>query len=104
MHLSEGLTEPVLAVEWAWETCTLGSMDTALEQILWNMHTDTHAHGPRADIVKPYSDCSFGWWVVGLWIFQVPFPDISAAKLCFLSKGGFAGSLKLESTVSAASS
>lgn len=79
-------------------------MHTALEQISWTMHTDTYAHGPQADIVKLYSDCSFGWWVVGLWIFWVPFPDISAAKLCFLSKGEFVGSLKLESTVSAASS
>lgn len=79
-------------------------MDTVLEQISGDRHIDTHAHGPRADMVKPYSDCSFGWWVVGLWTFWVPFPDISAAKLCFLSIGEFAGSLKLESTVSAASS
>lgn len=76
----------------------------ALEQITGNMHTDAHAHGPRADMVNPYSGCSFGWWVVGLWTFWVRFPDISAAKSCFLSIGEFADSLKLESTVPAASS
>lgn len=76
----------------------------ALEQISRNLHTDTHVHGPRADMVNPYSGCSFGWWVVGLWTFWVCFPDISAAKLCFLSIGEFADSLKLESTVPAASS